>query len=67
MSSLRDGYKARYRELAKALHPDRARSKAAEEAFKVVTESFRKVMSGETGGGGGTACQILPATTSTHT
>jgi hypothetical protein len=30
----RDGFKARYRELAKALHPDKARSKAAEEAFK---------------------------------
>ena len=30
----RDGFKARYRELAKALHPDKAKSKAAEEAFK---------------------------------
>ena len=40
----RDGYKARYRELAKALHPDKAKSKSAEEAFKVVTEAFRAVM-----------------------
>ena len=39
----RDGYKARYRELAKALHPDKAKSKSAEEAFKVVTEAFRAV------------------------
>lgn len=30
----RDGFKSRYRELAKALHPDKAKSKAAEEAFK---------------------------------
>ena len=39
----RDAFKARYRELARALHPDKAKSRAAEEAFKVVTESFRAV------------------------
>ena len=46
----RDGYKARYRELAKALHPDKAKSKSAEEAFKVVTEAFRAVMAGGASG-----------------
>lgn len=29
-----DAFKARYRELAKALHPDKAKFKAAEDAFK---------------------------------
>ena len=43
----RDGYRARYRELAKALHPDKARSKSAEEAFKVVTEAFRAATRGD--------------------
>ena len=43
----RDGYRARYRELAKALHPDKARSKSAEEAFKVVTEAFRAAKAAE--------------------
>lgn len=42
----RDAFKARYRELARALHPDKAKSRAAEEAFKVVTESFRAVAAG---------------------
>ena len=42
----RDAFKARYRELARALHPDKAKSRAAEEAFKVVTESFRAVEGG---------------------
>ena len=51
----RDAFKARYRELARALHPDKARSRAAEEAFKVVTESFRAVAAANDAGGGGCA------------
>lgn len=55
----RDAFKARYRELARALHPDKAKSRAAEEAFKVVTESFRAVAAGtdlsRVGRGGGCA------------
>jgi len=51
----RDAFKARYRELARALHPDKARSRAAEEAFKVVTESFRAVAAANGAGGGGCA------------
>lgn len=47
----RDAFKARYRELARALHPDKARSRAAEEAFKVVTESFRAVAAANGAGG----------------
>lgn len=39
-------FKARYRELAKALHPDKAKSAIAESAFKAVTEAFRAVESG---------------------
>ena len=49
----REEFKARYRELARALHPDKAKSRAAEEAFKVVTESFRAVAAGDDAGGGG--------------
>lgn len=37
----RDAFKARYRELARALHPDKAKSKAAEEAFKGDTRARR--------------------------
>ena len=55
----REEFKARYRELARALHPDKAKSRAAEEAFKVVTESFRAVAAGtdlsRVGRGGGCA------------
>ncbi|MDA9099461.1 J domain-containing protein [bacterium] len=39
----RDAFKARYRELAKTLHPDKAKTTTAENAFKVVTEAFRAV------------------------
>lgn len=41
-----DAFRSRYKELARTLHPDKARCDAAEDAFKIVTEAFRQVTQG---------------------
>ena len=41
-----DMFRSRYKELARTLHPDKARCDAAEDAFKIVTEAFRQVTQG---------------------